>query len=925
MVPIAIYGTIDFLSVLEKFKIERKYRAMMNLNTSKEKANEDYLRVNEPIALSNLGHVDHVVMDKTGTITNPSFAISKLYVNGKIYQFNDDTMKNLSKEYNEKYKTSLTKYFGTLDMNIIQSPTLKSNTIEEVGSFSEQRIDEEVENDKNFAQTREFGSFTEKNKLSYDKCKSPEEKMPLNISPRLNIQTNSNANNMNTTTGLLEHNISLKRDEKKHSEFDLRNSYINPVSHEIIEPEMAFYKDLMKQEVPINEFMKSLILCHGSRVIYEGTEKKYFESYRKEEETVLEFAKCCSYIFERSDKYENPEAYSLMINGNKSNFDILGINEFSYQRKRFSIVVRNSIEASATVYCKGPLESVRGVLELDKDEMEVLDSILKNFKDNGLKCVLYAKKRLDSNTAETFKKDCHNLKFSLMSQTKELEDLAINLEQKMDLIGVVGLKEEIRKEVPDLLKFFDELNIPCWMLSGDNEENVLNCAFSSNLINDKQDPLYIRDENADDLFLTIRNLLSEVKLVIDPYKKNLDEHIKEKVSPTKKRILKRFTTGIGASRFAISLDVKQLLWNKYIVINGASFNILMSDPYLKSHFIFLLAMPKVIIAYNLTPFQKGEFVKIIQNYFENKTVLAIGDGYNDNLMMQMADVSIEIVHLKTNKILDIRNNAGDIQVNSLKHVKELLLFDGKSFYERLDNLVLFLFYKEYILALPLFFFNWYSSFTGSKIFTSLFVLLYQFCFSALNIIIYGILDRPFEEAIMKKYNGLYLDGAHKKLNSVTRFLLRGIAEAVFQSVVIFYFTIYMVNPSVNHEGMGSDVGMLMVIISAACLFIPIFKICFICSTHKVWACWFGFLFAIGLYICFIFANDRKVLENRNFETEYSEVFVRASALMALAFIIWISLIVGYLFNKYIYRRGCPTINEYYQSRNEGSLEKKTLV
>ena len=918
MVPIAIYGTIDFLSVLEKFKIERKYKAIMKLNTNKEKANDDYLRVNDPMALSNLGHVDHVVMDKTGTITNPSFSISKLYVNGKIYQFNDETMKNLSKEYNEKYKTSLSKYY---DMNIVPSPTAKSNTIEEVNSMSEQRLDEEVENDKNFAQTREFGSFTEKNKLSYDKCKSPEEKMPLKLPPNLNFQSNTVNNNMNTTSGLLDQSPPIIGN-KKHSEFDLRTSYINPVSNEIFEAEMAFYKDLMKQEVPINEFMKSLILCHGSRVIYEGTEKKYFESYRKEEETVLEFAKCCSYIFEKSDKYENPEAYSLMINGNKSNFDILGINEFSYQRKRFSIVVRNTHETSATVYCKGPLESVRGVLELDKDEMEVLDSILKNFKDNGLKCVLYAKKRLDPHTADDFKKNCHNLKFSLMSQTKELEDLAMNLEQKMDLIGVVGLKEEIRKEVPDLLKFFDELNIPCWMLSGDNEENVLNCAFSSNLINDKQDALYIRDENADDLFLTIRNLLSEMKLVIDPYKKSLDEHIKEKVSPTKKRILKRFTTGIGASRFAISLDVKQLLWNKYIVINGASVNILMSDPYLKAHFIFLLAMPKVVIAYNLTPFQKGEFVKIVQNYFENKTVLAIGDGYNDNLMMQMADVSIEIVHLKPNKINDIRNNAGDIQVNCLKHVKELLLLDGKSFFERLDNLVLFLFYKEYLLAFPLFFFNWYSSFTGTKIFTSLFVLLYQFCFSALTIIIYGILDRPFNEAIMKKFPGLYLDGAHKKLNSVTRFFIRGVAEAVFQSVLIFYFTIYMVNPSVNHEGMGSDVGMLMVVISAACLFINNFKICFICSAHKIWVCWLGFLVAVGLYICFIFANDQKVLENGNFETEYSEVFCRAPALMALAFIIWASLTVGYLFNRYLYRIGCPTINEYYQSRNEGSFERK---
>lgn len=932
MVPIAIYGTLDFLSIMEKFKLQRKYNRTGKLENSgkgkkkgKGKENkenkavyskipEDYLRVNDPMSLSNLGHVDFVCIDKTGTLTKPSFTISKLYANEKIYKFQDDALKTLVVDYNEKSKTSLLKYHPNVnDLRLMQSPTLKINTMEDVPaqqeSYNDLRYDEQIGDNTDFAKTRDFATMVKDNKLAERKLlESPDEKFPLNVPPTLPMSTNAN-----TTTGVNEHEKSAKK------LLDLRTSYIHPGSENLMEHETAFFRDLIKGETGISEFMKCLILCHGSRVVYEGVEKKYFESYRKEEETVLEFAKCCSYLFEKGNKYENPDQYSVLINNAKLNFDILGINEFSYQRRRFSIVVREAHEQNATLYCKGPLKSMREILEIDKEEMEALDSILKNFKDTGLKCVVYARKRIDHKDAENFQKNCHNLKFSLMSQTKELEELASTLENKMELLGVVGLKEEIRPEVPEMISFFDHLNIPVWLLSGDTEENVLNSAYTSNLIDSSKDLLAIKDENAEDLFLTIRNLLSEMKLVIDPYKKNVDEQIQEKVSPTKKRILKKMTTGIGSSRFAITLDVKELLWNKFIVVNGASFNLIMNDPYLKSHFIFLLAMPKVVIAYNLTPTQKQEFVKIIQNFFENKTVLAIGDGYNDNLMMQMADVSIEIVHLKSAVSDHIRNNAGDIQVNNLKNIKNLMLLDGKSFFERIDNMLLFLFYKEYLLAFPLFFFNWYASFTGTKLFTSIFVFLYQFIFSAASIVIYGIFDKPFQEAVMRTFPGLYLDGAHKKFNAITRFFIRGVAEAVVQSVLIFYFTAYMIGHSVNDEGKNSDYGILVAVMAASVLFIHNFKLCFMLSSRKVFISWVGWFMAVGLYICYIFANDRRVLEPMRFEVEYKEVFTRATSLISMAYQMWLSLLISFLFNRYVHIMGAPTISEYFQSRNEGKF------
>lgn len=207
MVPISIYGTLDFLSLIEKYRVQKRYQKIMALNTSAP--NSDYVMVNDPTPFSNLGHVDHVCIDKTGTITKPSFILSKVYANGKVYQFNDDTLKNLITEYNDKLKTSLTKYSP---QPFFQTQSLKSNTYEDPNSMSEQQIDERL--NKNFAETRDFGDFSEKNKL-------------MNNIPLIN---NINAltspkNTFETNKGEASPMIS----KTKMTDFDLRASYISPL------------------------------------------------------------------------------------------------------------------------------------------------------------------------------------------------------------------------------------------------------------------------------------------------------------------------------------------------------------------------------------------------------------------------------------------------------------------------------------------------------------------------------------------------------------------------------------------------------------------------------------------------------------------------------------------------------------------------
>ncbi len=65
---------------------------------------------------------------------------------------------------------------------------------------------------------------------------------------------------------------------------------------------------------------------------------------------------------------------------------------------------------------------------------------------------------------------------------------------------------------------------------------------------------------------------------------------------------------------------------------------------------------------------------MINRYFiDNPTTLAIGDGLNDILMMQECNLSIEVCE----DIKKVRLNTGDVIIDKLHSIKDLLLVYGR--------------------------------------------------------------------------------------------------------------------------------------------------------------------------------------------------------------------------------------------------------
>lgn len=96
-------------------------------------------------------------------------------------------------------------------------------------------------------------------------------------------------------------------------------------------------------------------------------------------------------------------------------------------------------------------------------------------------------------------------------------------------------------------------------------------------------------------------------------------------------------------------------------------------------------------------------------YKNNKTTLAIGDGANDVNMITAAHIGIGISGLEGQQAA----RAADYSIGQFKFLRSLIFVHGREAYRRNSYLIQYMFYKNVVYVIPLWFFGCFSQFSGT--------------------------------------------------------------------------------------------------------------------------------------------------------------------------------------------------------------------
>ncbi|CAH0477110.1 unnamed protein product [Peronospora belbahrii] len=194
-----------------------------------------------------------------------------------------------------------------------------------------------------------------------------------------------------------------------------------------------------------------------------------------------------------------------------------------------------------------------------------------------------------------------------------------------------------------------------------------------------------------------------------------------------------------------------------MVIDGRTLALVLDDD-IKYLFLAVATQCKSVICCRCSPAQKASVVKLVTEptlmFSPGNITLAIGDGANDVPMIQAANVGVGISGKEGRQAV----LSSDYSIAEFQYLKRLLLVHGNYSYKRISKLILFSFMKNVALSLSNFFLALETMYSGLLMYFSIFFTLYNALFTTIPIVVIAMYNQDVSPAVLMQYPTLYVNG-----------------------------------------------------------------------------------------------------------------------------------------------------------------------
>ncbi|MBN3299632.1 AT10A ATPase, partial [Amia calva] len=456
----------------------------------------------------------------------------------------------------------------------------------------------------------------------------------------------------------------------------------------------------------------------------------------------------------------------------KLNFELLHTLGFDSTRKRMSVVVRHPLTDQIVVYTKGADSVVMDLIKpcstddtKGKRQRKILtrtQHYLNLYAADGLRTLCIAKKVLSKEEYAGWLKSHLEAESAFQGREELLFQSALRLETNLHLLGATGVEDRLQDGVPETIAALRKAGLQIWVLTGDKQETAINIAYSCRLLDPEEEIITL-----------------EACAVL------LDEslhYIQSKfLGSTPDHAARIFEEDFAA--FEMPPTSTFLVHRLGLVIDGRTLAYAL-DKSLEDKFLAVARSCRSVLCCRSTPLQKSMVVKLVRNKLKVMT-LAIGkylcDGANDVSMIQVADVGVGISGQEGMQAV----MASDFALPRFQYLQKLLLVHGHWCYSRLANMILYFFYKNAMFVTLIFWYQFYCGFSGSTMIDQWYIIFFNLMFSAFPQLITGTLDKDVSPEILLELPQLYRNGQNSEEYKPYMFWMNMI-DAFYQSLVSFF-------------------------------------------------------------------------------------------------------------------------------------------
>ncbi|KAM3305924.1 phospholipid-transporting ATPase 2 isoform X1 [Capsicum chacoense] len=460
-----------------------------------------------------------------------------------------------------------------------------------------------------------------------------------------------------------------------------------------------------------------------------------YKAQSQDEEALVRAAARLNMVF--LDKKGN--ILDINFNASLVQYEVLDTLEFTSERKRMSVVVRDCQNGNIILLSKGADEAILPHTHAGQPT-RIFAEAVEQYAQLGLRTLCLAWRDLEEEEYHEWSLLFKEANSSLVDREWRVAEVCQRIEHGFEIIGVAAIEDHLQDAVPETIETLRKAGINFWMLTGDKQNTAIQIARSCNFVSPepKGQLLLINGRTDDEVGQSLERVLLTMRIT--------------------------------------NTELKDVAF----VVDGWALEIVLK--HYRKAFTELAILSRTAICCRVTPSQKAQLVELLKSC-EYRT-LAIGDGGNDVRMIQQADIGVGISGREGLQAA----RAADYSIGKFRFLKRLILVHGRYSYNRTAFLSQYSFYKSLLICFIQIFFSFISGVSGTSLFNSVSLMAYNVFYTSVPVLV-SVLDKDLSErTVMQHPQILFYCQAGRLLNPST--FAGWFGRSLFHAIVVFVITIH---------------------------------------------------------------------------------------------------------------------------------------
>ncbi|XP_028807852.1 phospholipid-transporting ATPase 2 [Neltuma alba] len=436
---------------------------------------------------------------------------------------------------------------------------------------------------------------------------------------------------------------------------------------------------------------------------------------------------------------KNGSILEVKFNSSVLNYEILDTLEFTSDRKRMSVVVKDCQNGKILLLSKGADEAILPFARTGQQTRNFIEAV-EQYSHLGLRTLCLAWRELKEDEYQQWSLMFKEANSTLVDREWRVAEVCQMIEHDWEVLGVTAIEDRLQDGVPETIEALRKAGINFWMLTGDKQNTAIQIALSCNFISPepKGQLLSIDGKTRDEVCRSLERVLLTMR-----------------ITPSEPKDVAFVVDG----------------WALEIVLN-----------HYRKAFTELAVLSRTAICCRVTPSQKAQLVELLKSC--DYRTLAVGDGGNDVRMIQTADIGVGISGREGLQAA----RAADYSIGKFRFLKRLILVHGRYSYNRTAFLSQYSFYKSLLICFIQIFFSFISGVSGTSLFNSVSLMAYNVFYTSVPVLV-SVLDKDLgEETVMQHPQILFYCQAGRLLNPST--FAGWFGRSLFHAIVVFVITIH---------------------------------------------------------------------------------------------------------------------------------------